>query len=199
MPNEEEIENMKLKISYAVLFVLICSFCAFGQRSAIKSTPTKRKSVKAKAKANPNPNPCSHVETVTDRMTDKTRRYTEAVSASNEDRTSILINVAKSADSTGENSFFHIQLLDNRTYPICIPRGGEVIILFEDGSKVTESTYNPNCEGTLDLLLDISLVRKLKSTKVSTMRVYTNYGYVEADFEPAESKQLLNDVNCVYQ
>jgi hypothetical protein len=37
--NEEEIENMKLKISYAVLFVLICSFYAFGQKSAIQYDP----------------------------------------------------------------------------------------------------------------------------------------------------------------
>ncbi len=37
--NEEEIENMKLKISYAVLFVLICSFRAFGQTSPMQYDP----------------------------------------------------------------------------------------------------------------------------------------------------------------
>jgi hypothetical protein len=37
--NEEETENMKLKISYAVLFVLICSFYAFGQKSSIQYDP----------------------------------------------------------------------------------------------------------------------------------------------------------------
>jgi hypothetical protein len=37
--NEEEIENMKLKISYAVLFVLMCSFYAFGQKSPIQYDP----------------------------------------------------------------------------------------------------------------------------------------------------------------
>ncbi len=194
---------MKLKISYVILFVLVTAFCAFGQSSVRKSksgkkpngvTIAKRKPVKAK------PDPCSSVVTETDRMTGETKRFTEHISVSNEDRTSLLITPTKYERSYGgSDSYFEILLLDNRHYPICVQRGSEVIILFEDGSRVRGLTFSPNCEGMSKLSLNASLIIKLRLTKVSTIRVYTSYGYIEADFDPDESEQMLQQINCIHR
>ncbi len=195
MPNKEEIENMKLKISYAVLFVLICSFYAFGQKSPVMSK--KRKKVVTREVINP----CSNIATVTDRMTDETKQFSRTVVQSKGKDGHIIIGVAKATNLKDySTSFFDILVLDNSPSPICLPRRGEVIILFEDGTKVTKSTFNGNCKGELILYLDKSLMEKLKLTKVSAMRVYTGSdSYVEVDFDPTESKQLFNNVACVYQ
>ncbi len=206
MSNEEEIENMKLKISYAVLFVLICSFYAFGQKSAIQYDPKldgPRPSEKLAAVSKERKKgvtPCPKFATVTDRMTDETKQVASAVIASRGYSGDIVIGVAKATDLKGNSaSFFDIMVFDTRSRPICIPSRSELIILFEDGSKVTESTSRGDCEGKLVLYLGNSLVEKLKSTKVSAIRVYTGSGYVEADFESAESKRLFNNVNCMYR
>jgi hypothetical protein len=147
---------------------------------------------------------CSNIGSVTDRMTDETKQFTGAVIASKGYSGNILVATAKLTDLRGNSSsFLEIMVFDTRHRPICIPNRSEVIILFEDGSKITESTFRGSCEGRLVVYLgnslSQSLMKKLKSTKVSAIRVYTGSDYVEADFEPAESKKLFNNVNCMYR
>ncbi len=85
----------------------------------------------------------------------------------------------------------------------CIDDDDEMNVLFRDGSRLTFTNDGDfNCDLNFTLYFGGMFGKKkelstLASKEIETMRVWTNDGYVEEDFDADESKQLQLTFQCL--
>jgi len=84
----------------------------------------------------------------------------------------------------------------------CVDRDSKIIILFTNGEKITLENYNDfNCDGYVESILGTYDERKqiidmLSRTKIKTVRLYSNNGYIDADFDLMTSTQIMKSIKC---
>lgn len=85
----------------------------------------------------------------------------------------------------------------------CIRKDSKILVLFRDGKRLElTNDGDANCNSNFDLYFDGAHGKtkelKMFSTKeVESFRIWTSKGYVEQDFSPEESKQLMHTVDCI--
>jgi len=85
----------------------------------------------------------------------------------------------------------------------CIDDDAKINILFRDGSRIKIINNGDfNCEAKATLYFGGVFGRKselndLSTKEIETMRVWTYDGYVQMDFTPKQSKELLNTLRCL--
>lgn len=83
----------------------------------------------------------------------------------------------------------------------CFKKESKTLILFRDGSRMALfNEAEPNCDSKFGLIFgkesknDLKDMEKLFSQEIKIMRIHTNKGFVEMEFEPFESKILMNSL-----
>lgn len=85
----------------------------------------------------------------------------------------------------------------------CIDEGAKINILFEDDSRLElRSDFNFNCKGIASLYFGDEFgkwkeLNEFKAKKISTMRVWTEDGFVEHDFTQENKDNFYNIINCL--
>ncbi|MBU2650111.1 MAG: hypothetical protein KKA81_04175 [Bacteroidetes bacterium] len=85
---------------------------------------------------------------------------------------------------------------------LCMQPGSHINILFRDGSKLDLQNNNKyNCENKGAMFFGDSWGKKkelqlLMKKEIETMRVYTADGFVQEDFTPENSRDLMETLKC---
>lgn len=85
----------------------------------------------------------------------------------------------------------------------CIDDNDKMNVLFRDGTRIAltnDSDFNCDAEYTQYFGSVFGKKKELemfKSKEVETIRIWTSNGYVEEDFSPEQSKQLMRTVSCL--
>jgi hypothetical protein len=85
----------------------------------------------------------------------------------------------------------------------CITAENKILIVLKDGLRYTLVTDSkPNCDGVFKLFFgnldgkDIPL-QSLKQTEISSVRIFTEKGYVEANFDEENARKFKAAMNCI--
>jgi hypothetical protein len=167
-----------MKIIYTTLFILISTFCIFGQRKAPAKTPVTA---------------CSRlIEKTTDKMTDYTSIGSKNALRVGNTYSGFNIEFIK---SNGGIIFFRLIEGDRK---VCIDDAPKIIILFTDGTKITKKTNDKSdCDGLVALGVDTTDT-ELTNKMIETIRIYTREGSIEADFTPLQARTFRTTLNCLF-
>jgi hypothetical protein len=87
----------------------------------------------------------------------------------------------------------------------CIKESAKINILFTDGSRIELTTDGKfNCKNDATVLFGEGLgkpkallLSQLKEKSIATMRVWTEDGYVQQDFDQTQAEHFKNALNCL--
>ncbi len=191
---------MKLKLGCAILFIFICSFCAFGQRSKVRK---KRAVNKPAVSKSADMSPCENIQSETDRMTSVTKQFTNIPTVLTAGGGRILrVTWLREPDHIGDkiygdpNIIFEVTALDNLR-PVYMPKWANIVILLESGEKISGGIAQSNSKGLAYHLIGARETEMMKLSKIIAIRVYTIDGYIEADLTPRQSDAILRELECL--
>ena len=85
----------------------------------------------------------------------------------------------------------------------CIDDDDKMNVLFRDGTRIALTNDSDfNCDAKYTQYFGSAFGKKkelemFKTKEVETIRIWTSDGYVEEDFTPEQSKQLMRTVSCL--
>lgn len=85
----------------------------------------------------------------------------------------------------------------------CVDEGDKANILFRDGSRMElKNDGDFNCQGRFKVYFGGVFGRKkeieiLKEKEIETLRIWARGEYIQKDFTPEQSKQLMGAIKCL--